>query len=54
MVVLLFVLNMIGGVGYHIYTIKENSFIRYPIFGYADVVFYCDIMYNPLSTLSIG
>lgn len=30
------------------YAKKEGSFVRHPISGYADVVFYCDMMYNPL------
>jgi hypothetical protein len=48
MIALLPILSIIPNIGYHVYAKKEASFVRHPISGYADVVFYCDMMYNPL------
>ncbi len=41
-------LGFFGGVGYHVHAIKEVSFKPYSQLGYADVVFFCDITYNPI------
>jgi hypothetical protein len=45
---LLIILGIFNGLGYHIYSIKEKSFTPYDQLGYAHVVINCDITYNPI------
>lgn len=40
-------LGLFNGIGYQILSIKELSFAPNPV-GFAEVVFYCDIIYNPV------
>lgn len=46
--IFLTLLGIFDGVGYHVYSISETSFIRQGIGGYADATFKCDILYNPI------
>lgn len=45
---LLALLGIFDGVGYYLYYIDERSFVPHNRLGYADVVFSCDIIYNPI------
>ena len=44
----LFFLGIFNDLGYHVNAIKEISFKPHSQLGYADVVFFCDIIYNPI------
>lgn len=41
-------LGLYSGVGYKVNSINENYFHPYDNLGYADVVFYCDMVFNPV------
>jgi hypothetical protein len=45
---LLALLGIFDGIGYHVYQISEISFVRQGQFGYAIATFKCDILYNPI------
>ncbi|MDH7564420.1 MAG: hypothetical protein QHH24_06050 [Candidatus Bathyarchaeota archaeon] len=44
----LLLLGLFEGVGYHLYFIRETSFIPHNQLGYADASFSIDLMYNPV------
>jgi hypothetical protein len=48
MAMLLTFLGIIGNFGCHVYSIKEVSFIPYTRLGFADVIFFCDAVFNPV------
>lgn len=41
-------LGIIGNFGIQVYSIEEVSFVPYTRLGFADVVFRCDIIFNPI------
>ena len=45
---LFIVLCIISGVGYHVNSIRQLSFVTHSQYGYADATFYCDITFNPI------
>jgi hypothetical protein len=45
---LFIVLSITSGFGCHVYSIREQSFVRHSQYGYADAAFYCDIMFDPI------
>lgn len=42
------VLGILNGVGYQVISLQQISFTIHSNLGYADAVFYCDIIYNPV------
>jgi hypothetical protein len=42
------ILGILNGVGYHVMSIRQISFTIHSNMGYADAIFYCDIIYNPV------
>ncbi|MBS7632902.1 hypothetical protein KEJ15_04680 [Candidatus Bathyarchaeota archaeon] len=44
----LMLLGLFDGIGYHLYFIRETSFIPHSRLGYADASFSIDLMYNPV------
>jgi len=48
-IALLFIfLGLYGGIGYKVNSISESYFHPYDELGYADAVFYCDVVFNPV------
>lgn len=48
MSIFLGLLGLFEGVGYRISSIREVSFIPHTRLGYADVIFHCDAVFNPI------
>ncbi|MCJ7423322.1 hypothetical protein MUP01_03530 [Candidatus Bathyarchaeota archaeon] len=45
---LLALLGLFSNLGYHVYSLKQVSFVKHSQLGYADATVECDILYNPL------
>jgi len=48
MAMFLMLLSVFGGVGYKLNAIDEVTFVKHTQYGYADAVFYVDIVFNPI------